>query len=371
MEYKTVKYRNRINIIKNIIHVALVFMILIATILVSGCNSNNNENSRIGVILPLSGNLAQYGTEAMEGMILAVEESGEKIQVTYEDSQGDPKEGVNAFNKLVEVDNTNYVITGTSFVSLAISPIANEKEIIQMGVFSSNPKYTSKGDYTFRVSPRSEVESKSLIKTINRDKEENKIGVIYVNNDYGVGESSVFSEVIGDIPMESFNADETDFKTPLTRLKSNGINTLVIIGDAKSAGHIIRDATELNLELQFYGLRALENKDLLDIAGEGVEGLIYTYPFSPEKSPEFSKSYLKRFNHMPTSYSAEGYEAMKILINTIKNCEEDTICAKEELNGFSTDSVFGELSFDENGDVEYPFATKQIVNGEFVFVNEY
>ncbi|MCG2686596.1 ABC transporter substrate-binding protein, partial [Candidatus Parcubacteria bacterium] len=79
----------------------------------------------------------------------------------YEDSKSDAKEGVSAYQRLQTMD-LPVLITGASPISLAISPLANQDEILQMGVFSSVADYSSPNDFTFRVTPRSEVENKKI-----------------------------------------------------------------------------------------------------------------------------------------------------------------------------------------------------------------
>ncbi|MDR2097641.1 MAG: ABC transporter substrate-binding protein, partial [Spirochaetaceae bacterium] len=81
-----------------------------------GCKSDSNT-IKIGGIFPLSGNVAVYGVEARNGILLAIEEinaaggvNGKKIELISEDDEGNPEKSVNAYNKLTAKDKVNIII---------------------------------------------------------------------------------------------------------------------------------------------------------------------------------------------------------------------------------------------------------------------
>jgi ABC-type branched-subunit amino acid transport system substrate-binding protein len=63
----------------------------------------------VGVILPLSGEAASYGQQFRRGMELNPEYSSFKL--VFEDSKFETKTAVTAFNRLVELDHVNYLIS--------------------------------------------------------------------------------------------------------------------------------------------------------------------------------------------------------------------------------------------------------------------
>ena len=86
---------------------------------------------KIGAILPLTGDAAQYGKACRCGMDLAVKQLnaqggvlGKTLCIIYEDSQAVPSTAVSAINKLIAVDGVKLII-GDMFSSptLAIAPI--------------------------------------------------------------------------------------------------------------------------------------------------------------------------------------------------------------------------------------------------------
>jgi len=86
------------------------------------------EPIKIGAILPLSGPVSIFGNWIKEGIDLALKDiNTNRIKVIYEDSKLDAKEGVSAFNKLVDVDGAKIIITAMSLVTVPLIPIAEEK----------------------------------------------------------------------------------------------------------------------------------------------------------------------------------------------------------------------------------------------------
>lgn len=87
---------------------------------------------RIGAIFPLTGDIASYGKAAQQGIDLGVYEineaggvNGRRIEVVYEDDQGQPRTAVSAMQKLVSVDGVPVVLgSAASSVTLALCPIA-------------------------------------------------------------------------------------------------------------------------------------------------------------------------------------------------------------------------------------------------------
>ena len=102
---------------KIIIGIVAVVLIIVG---ISYFRKNSNqpiskEPIKIGVILPLSGDVAFIGEAAKNAAILAKESFG-KTEKTYElffeDDQSDSKKTVSAFRKLVDVDKIRAVGTG-------------------------------------------------------------------------------------------------------------------------------------------------------------------------------------------------------------------------------------------------------------------
>lgn len=358
-----------------------VIVIILIVVGISYFNKNSKQSAvkepiKIGVILPLTGKVAKYGEEMKRGVELAIEENKETpVEAFYEDSKFDTKEGVSVFNKLKNANGVKIMITAGSPVALAISPLANNGQILQMSIAASTPKYTSENDFTFRVTTMAEVEDKELAKfVISRYK---NIGLLYANNEWGAGHYNSFKPEVeklkGNIVAEeTFLMENIDFRTQLLKIKNKNPEAVFLLAEAKNAGIILKQAKELGIETKFFGIQSLQNQDLISIAGEAANGVLYSYSFDPQSENQeikiFVEKYKTKYNEVPTSYVAEGYDAMNVIIKAVNECKKvDTNCMKNNLSEVKDyPGILGNLTFDKNGDVYYPYFIKTVKDGQFV-----
>jgi len=123
---------------------------------------------KIGFIGAMSGPFTKYG--AFEAVNLAVEEinkaggiNGRKIILVAEDGKCDGKEAVNAVNKLINIDKIKIILGGhCTPESLAIAPIVEQNKVIMLASITTSPGLTHAGDYVFRTSPVSTVQSEII-----------------------------------------------------------------------------------------------------------------------------------------------------------------------------------------------------------------
>jgi len=183
-----------------------IISILLASLMVFsfGCAKKEEKEIKIGVILPLTGDAAKYGQSAKKGMKLAVDEinnkggiNNQRVILIIEDSQGQVKNGVSAFNKLITIDKVPIVVGELlSSITLAIAPIANEKKIIVLSPASTAPKITEAGDYIFRNVASDIVEGQIMAEYAFNKLQYKKIAILYINNDYGDGLRNSFKQKI-------------------------------------------------------------------------------------------------------------------------------------------------------------------------------
>ena len=111
-------------------------IIIISLLLIYGCSyknvNSNTKNIKIGLILPLTGDIAKFGEGMLNAAELARNDSDKNVTLIVEDDKScDQKESVTAINKLILVDKVKAVVGSVcSHSMLAISPIAENNHII-------------------------------------------------------------------------------------------------------------------------------------------------------------------------------------------------------------------------------------------------
>ena len=130
------------------------------------------ETIKIGMTQPLTGPVAASGNYVANGAKIAVDVInakggvlGKKLELILEDNKSNPKEAVNAVEKLILRDKVPLLIGAwSSTYTLAIMPKLIEYKVPLIVETSSSGKITTSGNpWVFRISPTSEMEAKAFL----------------------------------------------------------------------------------------------------------------------------------------------------------------------------------------------------------------
>ena len=369
----------------------LIVGLLFALLLVVGCSKKRPEPQKIkiGAVLPLTGEIAEYGKRCKAGMDLALEELNSKggvneqdITIIYEDSHGNPKDGVNALQKLISIDGVRIVVGAVaSSVTLAMEPISTRNKVILFSPASSSPKLTGISKYFFRDWPSDVLEATVLADFAHSELKIKNVAILYVNNDYGLGLKNElmkrFLELGGQVPVvESYEQGATDFRTQITKIKAKDPNAIYLAGYHREMAVATKQIRELGIDVQILGDADYGVQELLEIAGAASEGAIYS---TPEYEPSSGSTSMKRFTKAfrakhgtePSIFEANGYDAIKILSQAIADVGMDTDKISDYISSLKNyQGASGDISFGVNGEVSKPVTIKIVKNGKFTIYNK-
>lgn len=343
----------------------LIFVSVII-LLIAGCGSS--EKNKIGVMLPTSGDVAEYGKGALGGVELAHKLIDvDNIELVLEDSQCDGKAAVNSINKLISVENVVAIIGELcSSATLAAAPVAEENHVVLISPASTSPKITEAGDYIFRTIPTDARQGVFAAELIN-DEGYRKLATLYPNEDYGKGFSEVieksFIEMGGKVVRsESFERGSTDVRSQLTKIKKANPEVLFLISNSPDAAiAALRQIKELGITAAIYGSEGLKADSIAQ--ADGAEGLVIT-SVNPG-STEFSDNHNAEFGRDPGPFAAQGYDAYMALAKAIEDGATTGEEIKNKLYEMSFTGVTGEIEFDENGDVGGSYDIYKVIDGQF------
>ncbi len=365
---------------KIVVAIIIIVVVIWLGYYVSSKQQALNESVKIGVILPLTGGAAIYGLSAKEGIDLALGElNNNQIELIFEDSQCNPEKAVSAARKLIDVNGIKVIIGHIcSSAALAVAPITEANKVILFSPGASSPDLTYAGDYVFRNRQDISGEVSETAKIV-KDFGISNIGIIYVNNDYGIASRNIFKEKFTELGgkiliEESYQQESVDFRTQLTKIKEVNPEAIFLVGLINESAIIVKQSHELGVQSQFFSTIGIEGKELIEIAGPAAEGIIYTAPFFDVNSNESTvKEFVDNFKTMyqkdPTYvFAANGYDALKILDLVINQCGKiDSDCIRDELYKIENfKGASGITTFNEYGDVTKPVMVKTIKNGEFI-----
>lgn len=363
-----------------------ILMILLSFVVVSGifygCEKKGDEIIIIGSTVPLTGEASTWGNYTKKGVELAVWEyhqtrnkENPKVEVIFEDTKADAKEGINSFNKLINIHKVKAIVDdAVSSVALAMAPLAKEKKVIIISTGATNPKLSGISPYYFRVWNSDYEEGLFSANYTYNDLGYRKVAVLAIENDYGQGLSDVFikrfKELGGEILFsDTYKQGNLQFRNQLTKIKNVNPDAIYLVSYPEETPQILIQKSALKLNKQIIGTVPMEDKSIIEKAKSAAEGVIYPYPVDPtgEITKKFKESYKKKFGEEPGTTSAEGYDATKLLIEAIlKNGYTGDGIRNYLLELKQWSGASGIIEFDANGDVHKPMVMRTIKDGKFI-----
>ncbi len=349
----------------------LILNLSVIVLLALSCTEDNKN--QIGLIAPITGEGATYGASMLRGAEL-VFKNDPSFQLIVEDSKLTAKDGLNAFNKLVNADGVKIIFgAAASSVSLAIAPQANKNEVILFSSISTADELSNAGDFFFRNVPKNNVQGKTAAEFLANELGVKKVAIFSNNNDYGVSISGGFREAsesknLEIIFDESYNDGTNDFRASLIKLKETNPEAVFIPGYYKESTIILKQAREIGFETIFIGGDGAYSNELIENAGEAAEGFYCTIMNIDEESDyykEFYEDFKEAYDQEPDVYDAYAYEACLMLKEAISAVGNDAALVQDYLLSNQFNSLTGEIGFEENGDINRLFKIIKVEDNEF------
>ena len=332
----------------------------------------------LGMIGPLTGSVAVYGTHIENGVKLAIEEinaaggvtlsdGAHQLAVETKDDQGDATECVNAMNALISDGIQLVVGSATSGCTSAITSIANSEGVVMITPSGTADSLTTAMDYVFRTCFRDSFQGE-LAAQYALDEGYTKVGVVYCSADtYSAGLRDAFIAACADRGLDVVAEEsvatmtEVDYTNQFNKMVAAGAELVFtpfyydvmgpyLVPQARSAGFtgILLggdgvDSTETTIpdgaDLSVYNDVYFVNHYSTELATSDV-------------SKNFIESYEAKYGETPNNFDALAYDAVYVYKAAMEACgASDAASVQAALADTSAayDSTCGTFSFDETG----------------------
>ena len=327
----------------------------------------------LGMIGPLTGSVAVYGTHIENGVKLAIEEinaaggvtlsdGAHQLAVETKDDQGDATECVNAMNALISDGIQLVVGSATSGCTSAITSIANSEGVVMITPSGTADSLTTAMDYVFRTCFRDSFQGE-LAAQYALDEGYTKVGVVY----YSAGLRDAFIAACADRGLDVVAEEsvatmtEVDYTNQFNKMVAAGAELVFtpfyydvmgpyLVPQARSAGFtgVLLggdgvDSTETTIpdgaDLSVYNDVYFVNHYSTELATSDV-------------SKNFIESYEAKYGETPNNFDALAYDAVYVYKAAMEACgASDAASVQAALADTSAayDSTCGTFSFDETG----------------------
>jgi len=364
------------------------------TLLLAACGQPATDENKepeqqaikVGVILPLTGELASYGEPMQVGMRMALDEldslaksgKGVRFDAEFVDSQADAKTGVGGAQKLIQVEGARYILGDvSSSVTQALVPIAEQNKVFLLSPGASSPALENISPYFARNYPSSVSESAAAA---NFSRETLKAGtavIVYVNAEYGLGLEKKYREVFtgaGGSIAESiaYEFERTDFRNLLVKLKGIKADVIYLAGNQREMGNFIKQYRQAGIAMPVVSNISFLQPDCLALAGKAADGVMVPVadydPNDPEQASAyaFAQAYKSRTGNEVSLPFAVGYDAVMLLAKGIGEVGNDATKVAAYIRDLKNyPGALGILNFTQ-GEVEMPITIKTIQDGAVV-----
>ena len=358
----------------------------------SGTEENSGASGtafKVGVIGPMTGGAAIYGTCVANSAQIAVDEInalGGDIQfdLMVEDDVNDAETSLNAYNALMDDGMQILVGTVTTTPALNVVPQAYEDRVFTITPSASGDDVISidNNDNVFQICFTDSNQGSRSAQYINEHFPDAKIAIIYKNDDqYSIGirdnfKSEADARGMSIVYEGTFTeASQTDFNVQLAAAQSAGADLLFLPIYYTPASVILTQANAMGYAPTFFGVDGMDGiLTAENFDASLAEGVYLLTPFSADSEDEMTQNfvaeYQDRFGEIPNQFGADAYDAIQAAGATADMSNEEICDALIEvmptLAVTGLTSAGSEMTWDENGAVSKDPTAVIIENGTYV-----
>ena len=356
-----------------------------------------DDTFKIGVIGPMTGDYAQYGTGVYIGAQIAVEEINEAGGINgYQvelldagDDQGDPEKAINAYNDLLDKGMQILDGTVTSGAGIAVGAEAAESTFMFTPSGTAVDVITS-GSNEFRMCFTDPMQGVKSAEFISEHELGTKIAIIYDSMaDYNSGIHDAFIEAADTYGLEivadeAYTTDSnTDFSIQLSKVAESGAEILFLPNYYNDNALILTQAADIDLDAVIFGVDGMDG--ILGVENFDTslaEDVMLLLSFAASSDDEATVSFVEKFQEIsggvvPNQFAADSYD----VIYAIKAAAEDAgitpDMSKEEISealtasmlNIESDGLTGHTTWTEDGECEKDPKAVVIKDGTYEFVD--
>ena len=347
-----------------------ILALVLALMLVLSAAAMAEGTIKLGGLAPLTGNYAEYGKGFQIGWQMAIDDiaaqggvNGYNFEIDVKDSQGDAVVSSTLATDFAEDDDIAAILGDfTSGACKANSEIGDRYGRVQLSPTASASDYAGMSPYCFSIMGRQDGEAPFLAKyVLQKYLGAQKVAIVRVDSDWGLSCYDNFKAAADEIGLEvaieeKYKADETDFSSIITKVKSEDPDVLVVMDQGVAVASVFNAADAAGWDVTHVALGPGTSEQVVGMLTDPAN-IIVTSPFFFDPDNAELTAWKDRFVELagfqPTVHPACAYDTIMLIANAVSQIEgevtREAIC--EKLTGMEYTGVTGRIKFNENGDI--------------------
>lgn len=298
---------------------------------------------KIGSVLSVTGPASFLGDPELKTLQLYVEEInktggllGRPLQLIHYDDGGDASKA-NAFGKrLVEDDNVDFIVGGsTTGSTMAMVPLIEKAGVPFMSLAGAVVVVEPVKKWVFKASTTDRIAAERVL-TDMKAKGLTKIALLSDTSGFGQSGKAQTESVIGKygvtlVANETYGAKDTDMTAQLAKIKANpDAQAIFVFGFGQGPAIVTKNVKQLDIKLPVYHAHGVGSDEFIKIAGPAAEGVKALAPAlvvasslaanDPQKPvvAAYVKTYTDRYKESVSMFGGQAYDNFMIVVDAIK-----------------------------------------------------
>jgi len=362
-----------------------VMLALGSLMLLQGMPARAADPIKIGMVIPLTGSIAESGKYGIQGAKLAIEEVnkaggvlGRPLELVIEDDQSANPTTILAFNKLAGDKNIVAFLGPTRSTQIqAIAP-AVQKAGIPVMIGGTDPTLTHTGNpWFFRFRPNDNYTVRVMADFGGTVLGKKKWAVVHATDAFGTSAKTLFldnlkKQGIEPVMVEGQPNNSPDYTAVALKVKQSGADVMAtFITYEQDLAIFAKQLRQLGVDLVWVGSPSITTTTARNLAGPALYGTYAVADFFSGANPQakaFAEKYQAAYKSPADFFGSWPYDAIHVLAKAIESAKstdpQKLRAALLAVKGYQ--GVEGTYNFDNNGDGLHGYNILKNDNGNIV-----
>lgn len=317
--------------------------------------------------------------------------NGVPIEIILADDESTPEKATEEMNRMINDEKVLAVLgSTTSGASLAMKGIAMDSEVplISAGAAIGIVSPAEESKWVFKT-PHSDAHAVERVYMYLKEQGLTDVAILADSNAFGASGVEQLEALKGDyginiVASESYNTDDADMKTQLTKIKSSGAKAVIVWGTNPGPAIAAKNLKELGMKIPYIGSHGIANQSFIDLAGDAAEGVVIPTGklLFPTQIPNddqqykvissFYDSYKAEYGGEPTNFGSYGYDNIMLVVEALKSGAKDQEAIRDYLenkikNYVGATGIFTFSAKDHNGLKADSMVLAEVKDGKWAF----
>jgi len=348
--------------------------------------ANAADTIKLGVAGAQTGDLAGYGTPALNAARLVVDKinaaggiNGRRVEIIAQDDQCKPDLATNAATRLIAAGVPiviGHTCSGATRVALGMY---EDRNIVSVSPSATAPDLTQSGKFPhfFRTTPSDDAQARLGADFAIQALKAKKIAILHDKGDYGKGYAEFVKRFVEEdgkakvVFFDGITPGAMDYSSVVQSINRSGAEVLIFGGYYPEASKLITNIRARKMNINFVSADGVKTEAFLKLVGKDGEGVYASssrdYSDLPITQTAIAE-HRKVFGSDPGQFFELAYAATQALLNAVEKAgTTEAEAVKKALRTEYVDTPLGKIRFDEKGDaIGAGFAMFRVVDGKFV-----